>query len=206
MSFDAIATDRSTASLRIWRSARCVSSSICRSAVRTIDSASARAFWRISSFSRSASERLRETIDSASTRASRTICADSCCSRCSSCFAWSRVVQRLPDRLLTRLERLQQRPPRELPRAAPAGPGTSTIVQMNSPGSGWTRVAHRLRYLSGSARTAPAARTLRPRIATPSSRNSGRFTAPVILSAAPAGGRCRPRRPPPAARCPGPRR
>jgi hypothetical protein len=69
-SFSAIITDRSAASRRICWRARSVSSWICRSAFFRMPAASARACSRSSVRRRSASERLRETIASASTRAS----------------------------------------------------------------------------------------------------------------------------------------
>ena len=78
-------------------------------------SASARAFC--SHLLRAAARRRRgcaPMIESASTRALRMICADSWCRRSSSTLGLLGIVERLPDRLLTALERLQQRPPRKL--------------------------------------------------------------------------------------------
>ena len=74
--FDAIATERSTASSRMCSTARSVCIWICRSACLTRASASARAFTFISSAKRAASARVRETISPASTRASDSRLAD----------------------------------------------------------------------------------------------------------------------------------
>ena len=73
-----------------------------------------------------------------------------------------RVVERLADRVLTRLERAEQRPPGELRQQPSAARGTSTIVQMKSPGSGWTSGLSIGSRVPRSRAARSAARTLRP--------------------------------------------
>ena len=109
-----MATDRSTVSVRICSIARAVSIWICFSAFLTIAAASARDFCFSSSRSASASDRLREMIDSASTRACRIISADSRCRRSSSWRAFWASSSDLRNGRAAALQRVEQRPPGEL--------------------------------------------------------------------------------------------
>ena len=155
--FDAIATDRSTASWRICWIARAVSSWIWRSAFLTIAAASARAFCFSSSRSDSASDRLRATmalgLDARLRHHLRRLALQ--------------PLQLLPGalRIVERLARsssCRARAPASSGRHANfASSATRTrnvrIVQMNSPGSGWTRGL----FMTYSAAARSAARTLR---------------------------------------------
>ena len=84
------------------------------------------------------------------------------------------------------------------------------IVQMNRPGSSWTSglsmAASFQPHGAGRFSSTISSTNTSARIATPSSRNSGRFTAPVICAAAPAGAQCLPRRRRRTCRCRGRRR
>src|SRR5262249_550502 len=91
-----------------------------------------------------------------------------------------RVVERLANRVLTRLERLQERPPREL-REQPQQDEERDDRPDEEPGICLDhRVVHRRPYFRSTISSVNTS----ARIATPSRRKSGRFTAPVILSAA----------------------
>src|SRR5262249_35279720 len=98
------------------------------------------------------------------------------------------VVERLLDRVLAAVERGQQRPPPELreqrqqhqnrqdrPDEQPGIELDERIINV--------RLTQKWRAPAGNFNTMSSANTS-ARIATPSSRKSGRFTAPVILSEA----------------------
>ena len=117
------------------------------------------------------------------------ICADSWLQPLELLLRLLRVVERLADRVLTALERLQQRPPGELRQQRQQDQERDDRPDEQS-GIG---LDQRVIHSASSALSVTHAPTCNStisstntsaRIATPSSRKSGRLTAPVILSAA----------------------